>query len=255
MKKLIYLMLGLLIIGFTSCKDDEEVKPEPPVETPATSASIDFTINHTVGDIAYTAGTQYLVGNNDKATFSRYAYLLGSFYLIAEDGSTIPLDDQYALIEAHDGKTSFSFSDIPYGTYTSIGFSIGLDSATNHGNPNQYDTDHPLSSLNNSLHWGWTGGYIFTAIEGKDMTADESIIFHLAGVQNKTDFELPAAFVHGEKGSTIDLGYDIAEVFKAPSLFSFAMDGRSSHSTSGPVTSKLISNMVDVFSVNSASSK
>ena len=251
MKKTFYIMLGLLAIGFTSCTEDDVVDPIVEVS----SASIDFTVNHTIGNQEFTAGTAYSVGVNENATFSRYAYLLGSFYLIAEDGSKVTIDSQYAHIEAHSGKTTFSLVDIPYGTYKSIGFSIGLDSAVNHGNPNQYDSDHPLSAINNSLHWGWVGGYIFTAIEGKDVDADESIIFHLAGSNNKIDFELPTNFTHGAAGSSVSLGYDIAEVFINPNSYSFTLDGRSTHSVSDPVTTKLIENMADVFTLTSAASK
>ena len=251
MKKTFYIMLGLLAIGFTSCTEDDVVDPIVEVS----SASIDFTVNHTIGNQEFTAGTAYSVGVNENATFSRYAYLLGSFYLIAEDGSKVIIDSQYAHIEAHSGKTTFSLVDIPYGTYKSIGFSIGLDSAVNHGNPNQYDSDHPLSAINNSLHWGWVGGYIFTALEGKDVDADESIIFHLAGSNNKVDFELPTNFTHGAAGSSVALGYDIAEVFINPNSYSFTLDGRSTHSVSDPVTTKLIENMADVFTLTSAASK
>ena len=251
MKKTFYIMLGLLAIGFTSCTEDDVVDPIVEVS----SASIDFTVNHTIGNQEFTAGTAYSVGVNENATFSRYAYLLGSFYLIAEDGSKVTIDSQYAHIEAHSGKTTFSLVDIPYGTYKSIGFSIGLDSAVNHGNPNQYDSDHPLSAINNSLHWGWVGGYIFTAIEGKDVDAGESIIFHLAGSNNKIDFELPTNFTHGAAGSSVSLGYDIAEVFINPNSYSFTLDGRSTHSVSDPVTTKLIENMADVFTLTSAASK
>jgi hypothetical protein len=256
MKKIIYLTLGLLIIGLTSCTDDEPVKPEvETAETEASSASMDFTINHTVADQDFIVGTQYIVGDNDKATFSRYAYILGSFYLTTQEGTEVALDSQYALIEAHNGMTTFTLTDVPFGTYTSIAFSVGLDSETNHGNPNQYDNNHPLNSNNNSLHWGWTGGYIFTAIEGKDMGANESISFHLAGAQNKTNFILDADFTHGKTGSDVILGYDIAEMFTSPSTYSFAVDGHTTHSVSDPVTTKLFGNMVDVFSLTSATSK
>ena len=251
MKKTFYIMLGLLAIGFTSCTEDDVVDPIVEVN----SASIDFSVNHTVGTQIFTAGTAYSVGDNNQASFSRFAYLLGSFYLIAEDGSKVTIDSQYAHIEAHSGKTTFSLVDIPYGTYKSIGFSIGLDSVVNHGNPNQYDSDHPLSAINNSLHWGWVGGYIFTAIEGKDVDAGESIIFHLAGSNNKIDFELPTNFTHGAAGSSVSLGYDIAEVFINPNSYSFSLDGRSTHSVSDPVTTKLIENMADVFTLTSAASK
>lgn len=254
MKKQIYLLICLAAIGLTACNDDETITPEPPVvEQEDTAPSMSFTINHKVGEMDFEEGTAYTLPSGEKATLSRYAYLLGQFYLINEDNTKLKLQDAYALIEAHAGKTTFTIENVPMGNYKGIGFSVGLDSATNHGDPNQYGNDHPLSSLNNSLHWGWTGGYIFTAIEGKDLDANESIIFHLAGATNKTDFDLAVDFTQGEKGSDIVLEYDIAEMFENPEAFSFATDGRSTHSISGPVATKLFDNMIDVFTLKSVS--
>lgn len=250
MKKINFILLGLLMLGITACEEEK-----PPVQPNDPDHSISFTINHTVGDQEFAAGTEYLVGNNDNVTFSRYAYMLGSFYLTTSDGDKIALDSQYALIEAHKGMTTFTLMDVPFGDYSSIGFSIGLDSAINHGNPNQYPSGHPLSAVSNSLHWGWVGGYIFTAIEGKDVDAGESIIFHLAGVQNKIDFNFATDFTHGTSGSKVELGYDIAEVFVNPNTFSLVTDGRSTHTVDHPTTTKLIQNMADVFTLTKVSAK
>ena len=172
-----------------------------------------------------------------------------STLLVDGNNNKVLLKDQYALIEAHKGDVTFTLTDIPLGDYISIGFSIGLDSATNHGNPNQYAAEHPLSPINNSLHWNWTGGYIFTALEGKVVKDAETFIFHLAGDQNKLDFELPTSFstsaTDADKEAVIT--YDVSEVFKNPEIYSIASDGASSHSVSSPVTVKLIRNMSDVF--------
>ena len=142
---------------------------------------------------------------------------------------------------------------MPIGEYKAFGFSIGLDSAINHGNPNQYATDHPLSPINNSLHWSWQGGYIFTAIEGEVVGTTDNFVFHLAGSENKIDFELPMTIIKGEPALNAVLSYNLAEAFKNPEVFSFTTDGKSTHNTTDPVTLKLIKNMGDIFKLEALS--
>ena len=47
-----------------------------------------------------------------------------------------------------------------------ITFSVGVPQAVNHLDPAVYPAGHPLSPQNPSMHWGWTAGYRFAAIEG-----------------------------------------------------------------------------------------
>ena len=64
--------------------------------------------------------------------------------------------------------------ELPEGTYTSLSFLIGVDSASNHSDPSTYSTDHPLSNYKGT-HWDWNSGYRFVMIEGKmDTTTNSS---------------------------------------------------------------------------------
>jgi len=237
------------MIGFTSCKDDEIVIGPEPVVVEDSTSNLTINIDHMIGADAMKYNENIVLPSMEDVQISRLSYILGDFYLLSKDGSKVELDDQYALIEAHKGNVSFTLTDIPFGNYTSIGFSIGLDSATNHGNPSQYETTHPLSPINNSLHWSWTGGYIFTALEGKLVDNDETFIFHLAGAQNRIDFELETDITTSTTSTNNEatVTYDVREIFEGPNVYNISTDGASSHSTTSPVTVKLISNMADVF--------
>lgn len=245
MKKTVYILLGLIIAVFSACSPDQD----PINQNEASTSSLKITMDHKMGSANMAYNVDLALPSSENVQMSRLSYILGGFYLIDGNNNKVLLKDQYALIEAHKGDVTFTLTDIPLGDYISIGFSIGLDSATNHGNPNQYAAEHPLSPINNSLHWNWTGGYIFTALEGKVVKDAETFIFHLAGDQNKLDFELPTSFstsaTDADKEAVIT--YDVSEVFKNPETYSIASDGASSHSVSSPVTVKLIRNMSDVF--------
>lgn len=238
-------MLGLMAIGFSACNPDEE-----PIEILPTSSNLTITIDHKMGTTDMVYNEDVVLPSDESVQISRLSYLLGSFFLVNKAGEKIELKDQYAFVEAHRGRTTFTLKDIPFGEYKSLGLSIGLDSNTNHGNPNQYDSDHPLAPINNSLHWSWTGGYIFTAIEGKMAKEDDkTFIFHLAGAQNRLDFVIDANFTTAatDASKEANLTYDVNEVFMNPALYSIADDGASTHSNTSPVTLKLIRNMTDVF--------
>ena len=240
------LSLGSFIAG---CSPDEDVKPEE-VATEVQTMSV--IVNHKMGDADLTLGSEYTLPSMEQVSFSRLSYILSDFYLVKSDDTKVLIEDSYVLINALNDE-KFTLDNVTMGDYKSIGFSIGLDSSVNHGNPNQYATDHPLSPINNSLHWSWEGGYIFTALEGKTKADDESFVFHLAGYRNKTNFELPATFTKGSNAKGVSLNYDVTEVFQNPKVYNISMDGASSHSSSDPVTTKLIANMADVFSVQSIS--
>jgi len=250
MKKTLLYIFAIVTISFVGCNPDEpEIIIEP---EPVEFSEITVTINHKAGDKDLDLESEFTLPSDEVVTFRRLAYILADFYLVKSDDSKVVLEEQYALIDVKNNST-FTLTDIPMGDYKAIGFSIGLDSNTNHGNPNFYSTDHPLSPINNSLHWSWENGYIFTALEGKTKADNESFIFHLAGFKNQTNFELQRDFSKGLNKLGATLEYDVNEVFENPEIYSIANDGASTHSTTDPITAKLFANMKDVFTFKSIS--
>lgn len=246
MKNLIpFIFILSLVSLFTACDSDDCCVPEQSSEV----SEMTISINHVIGESELTFNSEYILPSNETVTFRRLSYLLSNMYLVKSDDSKVMIEDTYAFINAANGNNTVTLSGVPKGDYKAIGLNIGLDSNINHGNPNVYSSDHPLAPINNSLHWSWQGGYIFTAIEGKTMADNESFIFHLAGAPNRLDLELPFTFTKGEAALTANLKYDLNEVFINPEMYSISADGASTHSISDPITAKLIGNMVDVLSV------
>jgi hypothetical protein len=245
MKK-VYMILVFLALAFVGCKDTEPVTPEA-VEVQEMAVNIDHAFDNE--PLAFLT-KEYSLASGEKVFFKRLAYLLADFYLIKADDTRVNLADQYALLNPKSDPSNFTLLNIPMGEYKAFGFSIGLDSIINHGNPNQYPATHPLSPINNSLYWSWQGGYVFTAIEGDVVGTTDNFIFHLAGSNNKIDFEFPVTFTKGMAALDANLTYNLAEAFKNPDMFSLTSDGRSTHTTTDPVTVKLTSNMADIFNLD-----
>src|SRR5205085_10652876 len=76
-------------------------------------------------------------------------------------------DDWQACVKAREGRTRFELASLPAGQYDRIRFQVGLEPRINHSDPAHYPAGHPLNPEVNGLHWGWQGGYVFMALEGR----------------------------------------------------------------------------------------
>lgn len=242
------LILGLAAMVFSGC--NEQVDPEA-IE----HKTMMVNINHTFDDEELIfLSEDYTLESGDIVNFKRLSYLLSKFYLVKADDTRVELVDQYAFLSPASDVRNFELIDIPMGEYKAFGFSVGLDSAVDHGDPNQYPTSHPLSPIRNSLHWDWTAGYIFTAIEGQIAEKSENFVFHLAGNNNILDFEFPINITKEKASLEATLTYNVAEIFRTPETYSLVADGMSTHTVENPITTKLINNMHDIFSFNTITS-
>ncbi|MBT5902122.1 MAG: cytochrome C peroxidase [Opitutaceae bacterium] len=116
--------------------------------------------------------------------FTRVAGLISEIALVRSDGSSVHLPGQYGFFSADENRNKIRLHNVPDGDYTGLSMRIGVPPKVNHGDPAQWPAGHALNPLVNSLHWGWTGGYVFLAVEGKfgasPETLDQGFSFHLA---------------------------------------------------------------------------
>ena len=232
----------LILLSFSwGCKD---VKPEP-----EETQTLKLTFHNQFDGQDLDFNSKYTLASAEEVKFSRLAYILSEFYLINENGIKVSLPGQFGLIHHERGLDSVVLVDIPTGHYTTLGLTLGLDSATDHGDPNQYPTEHPLNTFNNSMYWSMSSGYIHAAIEGSETADNEPFIFHIAGSENRTHHVLNIDLNKDHLTAGLDVYFDLNEAFQNPETYSLVLDGMGSHSTDHPVTKKLARNMQDVFSV------
>ncbi len=247
MKKYILILLTAGIL-FSCNETESDPQPDPIPEVMEMTIDIDHRINDSAIDWI---NTTYTLGAGTKVNITRLAYILSNFYLIKVNGDSVHLDDQYALIDPKRGLWSVKLTDIPMANYSGYGFSLGLNSDVNHADPNQWDVNHPLSPVNNALHWNWTAGYIFIAVEGRIADNGGSYVFHLAGDRNRVDYNFPLNFEKKEAALNAQMRFDYEEIFENPNLFDMETDGKSAHTEDGPVATALIQNLAKAFTVES----
>ena len=115
---------------------------------------------------------------------TRWAALVSGFTLARTDGGTVRLDGQYGWLDAETGRLNVALRNVPEGDYVGLEFQIGLPAAVNHADPAPWPAGHALNPIVNGLHWGWSGGYVFAALEGRwreaGATEERGFSFHLA---------------------------------------------------------------------------
>jgi cytochrome c peroxidase len=102
----------------------------------------------------------------------------------------------------------------------------------------------------NGLHWGWMGGYIFLALEGRWQHDDKAdgFSFHVANAPQLMTVELPVEF-RGGRPLTLAVEFDVNRVLEG---VDFVKDGTSTHSREGdPLAARLKQNIEQAFRVRS----
>lgn len=183
---------------------------------------------------------------------TRLDFLLSGLALKKEDGSWLESQDWFAYLSATTGRLNASGTGTPDGRYTAIRFHVGVNEEVNKADPNRYPPGHALNPQVNGLHWGWMGGYIFLAIEGRFPNSGKAdgFSYHIANVPQLMTVELPVEF-RGGRPLTLDLEMDLTRILTG---IDFARDGTSTHSREGDtLAARLKLNIEQSFRVRGVS--
>lgn len=148
---------------------------------------------------------------------TRLAALLSDFQLLRPDGSVVRLEGQYGFIDAASGRLEVALSNVPAGDYRGLQVRVGVPETVNHADPGIWPPGHALNPTTNGLHWSWSGGYVFLALEGYWRNADAAdaagFSYHLAKepqlmtVRFLSEFTVAAA-------TRVDLALNVAPLFR-----------------------------------------
>jgi|TARA_B110000459_G_scaffold201770_1_gene253218 hypothetical protein len=244
MKK--FKILFIILIGiFTSC--DKNQGPE------TVDLELQFVPKFNNAIFSYETDSLIQSTTQDTLIFTRSDFLLSNFKLTADDGSVIKFENTYAFVKGASPDTIKLPLSIPSGNYVGISFDLGLDSAANHSDPSTWLPNHPLNPSLNNLHWGWTGGYVFAALEGyyQNMGVKTPWLYHIALNENQTAVNLSGDFDLSDF-KTLEIKWNAEMLFH--NLFSLrpGIDGDFTHSTNdNGLAKKLVQNLSTSFSSGS----
>jgi len=151
------IVLVILIAGCKKKKENQECSSD------YGTVSLNFT--HMVGPEAFAFNSDYIDDFGNNFQFSRADWYLKVSGFLDHDNVT------QILSEINYYKMDPSVTSVTYGqslptTLHNLQWAVGIDSATNHMDPNTYETGSALANQSPSMHWGWSTGYIFCVVEG-----------------------------------------------------------------------------------------
>jgi len=149
MKKILFIT-SLILITFSACEKSTQ-----------TDLTINFT--HKVdGSDLITNSMVYTNSAGENYDVKTLKYLISDITLHADDGNTLLLDEVH-FIDISDASTfSLTVEDIPNNNYTSISYTMGLDTIKNINNL------YINESYHSAMAWPETngGGYHYMKLEG-----------------------------------------------------------------------------------------
>jgi cytochrome c peroxidase len=195
-------------------------------------------------------------------SITRLDFLLSDLSLRRPDGTWLTLDNWQAYLSAREGRMSSHVDSLPTGQYDRIRFHIGLQPKVNHQDPANYPAGHPLNPEINGLHWGWQGGYVFMALEGRwvqpsaadnratsSQSSSSGYSFHIANDPQLMTADLPL-FLDLQTDRSLQLVLDVAKIFEAPHRITLSGASSTSHSRTGDtLAAHLRDNIEAAFSV------
>lgn len=151
-----------------------------------------------------------------RVRVTRLAALLSDFQLLKPDGSLVRLENQFGFIDAGSGRLTVALTNVPAGDYRGLQVRIGVPDAVNHADPGLWPPGHALNPTINGLHWSWSGGYVFLALEGywrESGGGDPAgFSYHLAKEPQLMTVRFLSQF-KVEQATRVDLALNVAALF------------------------------------------
>ncbi|WP_222164860.1 MbnP family protein [Edaphocola aurantiacus] len=168
--------------------------------------NITLKINHKLGSNSFAFNQTAQNDLNQQFQITRIDYYISKITLIHDGGMTTAVPDRYILAKGSNTVSellgNFNITNIE-----GIRFSIGVDSPANNADPSLQPALSPLSFQSPSMHWGWSAGYRFVALEGKTGTGF-STVFELHGLWNANYFEQTVMVAGVNSGNNINIYLD-----------------------------------------------
>lgn len=211
-------VLASLFISSTSSEKQQE------------KASLILSFDHLFNKEPLSFNSSYQTAHGETVNFTTLNYFISNIRLKKKNGEqyTIPQDSSYFLIKHSDASSrQIRFNNVPTGNYTSLSFTIGVDSARNTMEISRRTGALDVGGQARGMYWVWNSGYIFFKLEGKSPSSPDSLknnfAYHIGGyggfntktinnIRTKT-IDFKKAIVSKKKTPTISVSLELAAFF------------------------------------------
>ncbi len=186
--------------------------------------------------------TEFTIWNGKKVKITRAQFYVSEVEIHQADGSTTSLTDQYMLVNAANPAAEHNLGQWAVDNAQGLTLHLGVPQSVNHNDPSAWPADHPLAPQDPSMHWGWTAGYRFMAIEGKvdnnnDGIPETTFEFHNLGDALYKTVELTGVEVAANGVLHLHLKLDYVQLFK-----NIAMSGNLIQHGSAAINNAMMTN-------------
>ena len=182
--------------------------------------SVNINFKHYVDGTALVANEMiYTNQSNDNYSIQTLRYLISDITLHTNNGNTTILDEVHFIDISIDSTLTLNIPEINYQNYTSISFTMGLDSVKNITNLFLNENFFP------SFVWPefLGGGYHYMQLEGDFNTVFNGYTTHTGGT-NGIDFSFNKIFPITDI-TDITINMEITNWYKNPEIFDLTTDG------------------------------
>jgi hypothetical protein len=185
-------------------------------------------------------------------TVSMFKYYISNIHLKNNNGSEYSCRDGYFLVNEEDNNSKqIVLNDVTEGEYTSLSFTLGVDSLHNCSGAQSGALD-PL----NGMFWAWNTGYIFLKLEGKSAASHSNgnaLAFHIGGYKQPNNcirtitlnLKTPLK-ISVNQSASLNIKTDVSEIFKTPFTIDFS---KMSSVTDFHNSVMIADNYKDMFSI------
>jgi hypothetical protein len=196
------------LLFMASCKKDE-----------SNSVNLKFAATYKSAPLALSPATV----SDDSLNVVKYEelnFLLSHIQLVKQDNSVVKLADvSYLDFVDASNSSSFSYTDIPVGTYKALQFSIGLDSLQNEEDPSEISESDPRQK---AQYWGWLK-YVFLKVEGKANIANSGtanfsqlLLFHVGSDPLYRTITVNGPIEIKAGNNSLPVNFDLHKLFFGP---------------------------------------
>lgn len=135
------------------------------VVTTFAQTSVVLNLEHRINQTAFAFNDARSAPGGYEFDITRLQYYISDIQLVHDGGQTTDVEDVWLLVNAGN-DVDFDLGSHSVTTIEGINFYIGVGPDVNNADPSQWASNHPLAPQNPSMHWGWSSGYRFVAMEG-----------------------------------------------------------------------------------------
>lgn len=148
---------------------------------------VTLTIKHMLGGNTFAFNQAATNNLNNNLNIDRIDYYISGITIIHDGGMQTPVPASTILFVEGDINHFANLGNYNVTNVEGVKFSIGVPSSVNNQDPAQWTGSHPLAPKSPSMHWGWSAGFRFVALEGK-AGSSLSTTYQMHGLGNSNYF-------------------------------------------------------------------